>query len=114
MVVASFVDDVEEIVIGVDDRISLIHHVHRVSLAIIPIVKDNIGIYLDVTLHLCQGTPHSKRLPFASQVNVISVNKLHVFVSITRRVLIRAYINLFSIKPWKKLTPDTIHEGVGI
>src|SRR5437588_8531242 len=114
MVVASFGNDVEEIVIGVDDRISLIDHVHRVGLAIIPVVKDNIGVYLNVSLHLCLGTPHSDGLPFASQVSVIVVNKAEVFVGIARRVLIRAYINLLAIKPWKKLVPDSIHEGVGV
>ena len=78
MVVASSGDDVEEIIIGIDDRISLIHHVHRIGPVIIPDVHDNIGVYLDITLHLCQGTPHSDGLPSASQISVISVNKLTV------------------------------------
>src|SRR6266566_1380921 len=114
MVVASFGDDVEEIVIGVDDRVSLIHHVHWVGPAIIPVVDNNIGIYLDITLHLSQGAPHPDGLPFASQVSVIGVNELPVFVGITRRVFIRTYIYLLAIKPGKKLVPDSIHERVGV
>src|SRR6266516_551299 len=114
MVVASFGDDVEEIVIGVDDRISLVHHIHRVGPAIIPVVNDNIGVYLHVTLHLCQTAPHSGSLPFAPQVSIIGVYKLPVMAGIAWRVLIRAYIYLPAIKPWKELVPDSIHEGVGV
>src|SRR2546421_10013598 len=114
MVVASFGDDVEEIVISVDDRISLFRHVQGVGPAIIPGVHDNIGVYPDATLHLSQSAPHSDGLPFASQVSVIGVNKLPVLVRSPWRVLIRAYIYLPAIKPRQKLVPDTIHEGVGL
>ena len=113
MIIASFGDDVEEIIIGVDDRKSLICHVHGVGPAIIPVVKDNIGIHLDATLHLGQGAPHSHGLASASQVSVIGVNKPHVLVRSAWGVLIRAYIYLFGIKPRQKLIPDIIHEGVG-
>ncbi len=89
-------------------------HVHGVGPAIIPVVYDDIGSYLDVTLHLGQGAPHSDGLPFASQVSIIGVDKLPVFVGITWQVLIRADIYLFAIKPRKKLVPDSIHEGVGV
>src|SRR6266852_2887809 len=114
MVVASFGDDVEKIVIRVDDRISFMHHVHWVGPAIIPVVYDDVRVYLDVTPHPGQGAPHSDRLPFASQVSIIGVDKLPVFVCVTWRVLIRANIYLSAIKPWKKLVPDSIHEGVGV
>src|SRR5437870_3151751 len=99
MVIASFRDNVEEIVIGVDDRKSLTRHVHRVGPAIIPVVKDNISVYPDATLHLRQGTPHSHSLPFASQVSIIGVNKPHVLIRSAWRVLIRTYIYLLAIKP---------------
>src|SRR5437763_4900121 len=103
MIIASFGDDVEEIIIGVDDRKSLIRHVHGVGPAIIPVVKDNIGVHPDATLHLGQGAPHSHGLAFVSEVSIIGVNKLPVLVRSAWRVLIRAYIYLFSIKPRQKL-----------
>src|SRR2546421_10900521 len=108
MVVASFGDDVEEIVIGIDDKISLVHHIHRVGPAIIPVVNDNIGVYLDVTLHLCQTAPHSGSLPFALQVSIIGVYKLPVMPGMAWREFIAAYIYLPVFKPWKNLVPDRI------
>src|SRR5215472_1708419 len=103
MVVARFGADVEEIIIRVDDRISWMHHVHGIGPAIIPIVNDDISIYPDITLHLRQRAPHSDGFPFASQVSIIDVNKLPVFVGIIWRVFIRAYIYLFATKPREKL-----------
>src|SRR5947208_17103986 len=88
MVVASFGDDVEEIVIGSDEKISLVHHIHRVGPAIIPVVNDNIGVYLDVTLHLCQTAPPSGSLPLAPQVSIIRVHKLPEMAGIACRLLI--------------------------
>src|SRR5215467_6654714 len=112
MVVTCFGDNVEEIVVGIDDRIPLMHHVHGISPTIIPIINDDVGIYPDITLHLRQRTPHSDGLSFASQVSIIDVNKLPVFVGITWRIFIRAYIHLSAIKPGKELVPDGVQEGV--
>src|SRR5436305_9031691 len=113
MVVAGFEDDVEEIVIGVYDRKPLIRHVHRVGPTIIPVVKNNISVYSDATLHPGQGTPHSHGFPLASQVSIIGINKPHILIRSAWGVLIRAYIYLLGIKPRQELVPDTIHEGVG-
>src|SRR5215469_11702137 len=108
MKVSSLGDDVEEPVIRIDDVISLVRHINRVSPAVIPNIHHNIAIYLDGAFHLRQAPPQSYSLPFLPQVIVIPVNKLPVIVRVILGVLIRSYMHLRSVKPRKKLIPDSI------
>src|SRR6266516_3894084 len=114
MVVASLGDNVEEVVIGIDDIKSLLHHVDRVGPAIIPVIDDNIGAHLDIALHSGQAPPHPYSLPFVFQVSVIGVNKLPVPIGIGWSIFIYSYMHLVSIKPRQELVPDGIHKGVGV
>src|SRR6266436_8430596 len=114
MKVSSLWDDVEELVICIDDMISLVHQIHSVAPPVIPYIHHNIAIYLHSAFHLQQAPPHPYALPLLPQVTVILVNKLPVLVRVILRVFIRSYMHLRSIKPGKKLIPDGIQKSVSV
>ena len=113
LVVASFGDDVEQGVVGVDERVALLLHRDRVGPAVVPVVNDDVVVDLDVALHFAQRAPHADSLTLAAQIGIVGVDELPVVVGVAGRVLVCADVHLFAVEPGQKLVPDGIHEGVG-